>query len=83
MNSFFQTSLLRSAFGHSRRYHFFKPFQMVKKGFRVPTASTGNSKAQMNQIIKAYLQGLVTAKLLVSYPFIQKKIYIHFYNKPF
>ena len=46
---------------------------MVKKGFRVPTASTGNSKAQMNQTINTYLQALVTANLLVSYPFIQKK----------
>jgi len=46
---------------------------MVKKGFRVPTASTGNSKAQMNQIIKAYLQALVNTNLLVSDPFIQQK----------
>ena len=47
---------------------------MVKNGFHVPTASTGNSTAQMNQTIRVYLQALANSNLLVSYPFIQKDI---------
>lgn len=47
---------------------------MVKNGFHAPTASTGNSTAQMNQTIRVYLQALANSNLLVSYPFIQEDI---------
>ena len=47
---------------------------MVKNGFHVPTVSTGNSTAQMNQTIRVYLQALANSNLLVSYPFIQEDI---------
>ena len=38
---------------------------MQKNTFPVPTTATGNFTAQMNHIIRVYLQTLVKANLLV------------------
>ena len=72
MNTFSQTSLL--LFLGQQLLTFLQTFQMVKNGFHAPTASTGNSTAQMNQTIRLYLQALANNNLLVSYPFIQKDV---------
>ena len=46
---------------------FFQTFQMQSNGFPVPTVVTGNTSARMNQIIRPYLQALVSNNLLVSF----------------
>ena len=45
--------------------HLLKTFQMHKNTFPVPTTATGNFTAQMNHIIRVYLQTLVQGNLLV------------------